>query len=128
MIQASRSTGLRDHVYDHVKQLLFTGIYRPGMQIEVEKIAGTLDVSRQPVMDALKRLNFEGFVTIVPQVGCRVRTYRAEEVTDFFRVVADVEALSAELAAKRAMPDDIVRMQVISAQIATVAKSQRSAI
>jgi DNA-binding GntR family transcriptional regulator len=127
MIQANRSTGLRDHVYEHVKQLLFTGAYRPGMQIEVEKIASDLSVSRQPVMDALKRLNFDGFVTIIPQVGCHVRAYRPEEISDFFRIVAEVEPLAIELAAKRATPDDIVRMQIISGQIGAMAKSQREA-
>ena len=51
MNEANRSVGLRGHVYEHVKHLLFTGAYRPGMQIEVEKIASSLDVSRQPVME-----------------------------------------------------------------------------
>src|SRR5262245_65233875 len=120
MVQETRTVGRRDHVYEHIKQLMFAGVYRPGMQIEVEKIAGDLDVSRQPVMDALKRLNFDGFVTIIPQVGCRVRTYKPEEVSDFFRIVASVEALAVELAAKRATPDDITRMQILSGQIGHV--------
>lgn len=126
MIQASRSTGLRDHVYEHLKQLLFTGAYKPGTQIEVEKIASELSVSRQPVMDALKRLNFDGFVTIVPQVGCHVRIYRPDEVSDFFRIVSEVEPLAVELAAKRATPENIARMQIVSEQIGSVTQSQRS--
>jgi len=111
-----------------MKHLLFTSAFRPGMQIDVEKIADDLDVSRQPVMDALKRLNFEGFVTIIPQVGCKVRTYRPEEVSDFFRIVAEVEPLAIEIAAQRATPEDIARMQIISAQIGAMAKSKRSAL
>jgi DNA-binding GntR family transcriptional regulator len=79
-------------------------------------------------MDALKRLNFEGFVTIIPQVGCKVRTYRPEEVSDFFRIVAEVEPLAIEIAAQRATPEDIARMQIISAQIGAMAKSKRSAL
>jgi len=128
MSPANRSVGLRDHVYEHMKHLLFTSAFRPGMQIDVEKIADDLDVSRQPVMDALKRLNFEGFVTIIPQVGCKVRTYRPEEVSDFFRIVAEVEPLAIEIAAQRATPEDIARMQIISAQIGAMAKSKRSAL
>jgi DNA-binding GntR family transcriptional regulator len=128
MSPANRSVGLRDHVYEHMKHLLFTSAYRPGMQIDVEKIAGDLDVSRQPVMDALKRLNFEGFVTIIPQVGCKVRTYRPEEVSDFFRIVAEVEPLAIEIAAQRATSEDVARMQIISAQIGAMAKSKRGAM
>ncbi len=126
-MQESRTVGLRDQVYEHIKQLLFAGVYGPGSQVLVEKIASELDVSRQPVMDALKRLNFEGFVTIIPQVGCRIRVYKPEEVSDFFHIVADVEAFAVELACKRKTPEDIVRMQVVSGQIGGVAKSARAA-
>lgn len=126
-MQESRTVGLRDQVYEHIKQLLFAGVYGPGSQVLVEKIASELDVSRQPVMDALKRLNFEGFVTIIPQVGCRIRVYKLEEVSDFFHIVADVEAFAVELACKRRTAEDIVRMQVISGQIGGVAKSTRPA-
>jgi DNA-binding GntR family transcriptional regulator len=127
MVEHSRKSGLRDYVYEHVKQLLLEGGCRPGTQILVEKLASDLEVSRQPVMDALKRLEFEGFVSIIPQVGCRVRSYRPNEVQDFFLVVAEAEALVAGLAARRAKPDDIVRMQLISGQIGNIAKTPRSA-
>jgi DNA-binding GntR family transcriptional regulator len=122
-----RKFGLTDHVYDHIKkQLLVGGVYRSGT-IPVEEIAVELRVSRQPVMDALKRLSIEGFVSITPQVGCRVRSYQPEEVRDFFLLVAAGEALVAELAARRVEVDDIIPLRLVSGEIGSLAKTRRNA-
>lgn len=116
-----------ERVYSHLKEALLDGVHRAGAAIVVEKIAAELQVSRQPVMDALKRLSNEGFVTIVPQVGCRVREYGREEIQDFFHLVAAGEALVAELAAQRARAEDLPPMKIVSAQIGNIARTRRSA-
>jgi hypothetical protein len=45
-----------------------------------------LDVSKQPIMDALRRLASDGLVEIIPQVGCRIPVHEPQDVTDFFAV------------------------------------------
>lgn len=109
--------GLTDHVYEEVKEQLFESRFGRDGWLKVEDLAAELEVSRQPVMDSLKRLSFEGFVTIVPQVGCRVRAYTNEEIHDFYMLFAFGEGLVAELAAARATPDDIVTLREISHRI-----------
>lgn len=108
---------LSDHVYQQMKDWLFQSRYGRAGRLPVEDIAQELGVSRQPVMDALKRLEHEGFVEIVPQVGCKVREYTLEETADFFLLFADAEGIVAELAARRATSDDVIKLQVISGQI-----------
>jgi DNA-binding GntR family transcriptional regulator len=100
-----------------VKEQVLDGVYPRDNWLLVEQIAASLEVSRQPVMDALKRLSIEGFITIIPQVGCRIRSYTVEEITDFYRLFAEGEGLVAELAAERASEQDVLTLQVISAQI-----------
>jgi DNA-binding GntR family transcriptional regulator len=112
-----RRGGLAEHVYAHVKEQVLDGVYPRDNWLLVEQIAASLEVSRQPVMDALKRLSIEGFITIIPQVGCRIRSYTVEEITDFYRLFAEGEGLVAELAAERASEQDVLTLQVISAQI-----------
>lgn len=84
--------------------------------VPVDELASELQVSRQPVMDAVKRLAIEGFVTIVPQVGCKVRGYAAAEIDEFFMLFAHCESVVAGLAAQRATAVDVVKLQVISDQ------------
>lgn len=120
----SKRGGLVDVVYEHVKNGLLNHEFHGGGWLPVDKIAADLEVSRQPVMDALKRLALEGFVTIVPQVGCRVRQYSAEEISDFYQLFAFGESLVAELAAKRVSAEDIIKLRVISEQIGMLSKSK----
>lgn len=108
---------LADHVYDELKGMLFESRFAPGDWIPVDEVAGELNVSRQPVMDAVKRLAIEGFVVVVPQVGCKVREYSGDEIHEFFDLFAEGEAVVAELAAKRATADDVVKLQIMSGQI-----------
>src|SRR5262245_57451401 len=117
----SRRGGLSERAYEHVKEMLVTGRANSSEWFPIEDIASRLEMSRQPVMDALRRLSIEGFVEIVPQVGCRPRKPSLQEVQDFFRLFSEGEALIAALAAERADDDDILGMQLTSAQIGALA-------
>jgi len=109
--------GLADHVYEEIKGMLFESRFGRGGWLPVDELAGELSVSRQPVMDAMKRLAIEGFVDVVPQVGCKVREYSSEEIHEFFILFADCEAIVARLAAERATADDITHLKIVSGQI-----------
>ena len=116
-LKHARRGGLSERAYDHLKEMLVTGAVTDEQWFPIDEIAQQLDMSRQPVMDALRRLSIEGFVEIVPQVGCRPRRPEINEIRDFFRLFAEGEAIIAELAAERADPNVILTMRLISAQI-----------
>jgi DNA-binding GntR family transcriptional regulator len=108
---------LAEKAYLHIKGLLLEGDLRPGDRLPTDELAAKLKISRQPVMDAIRRLASEGFVDIVPQVGSRVRQSSEDEIRDFFRLFAAGEALIAELAATRASASDVTNLRMLSNQI-----------
>lgn len=108
---------LVDQAYRHIKSLLLDGLVRDQNWFAIDEIAVGLGISRQPVMDAMKRLSLEGFIEIVPQVGCRVKSASTSEIADFFRLFAASEGLIGQLAAERATRDDLLRLKLLSAQI-----------
>lgn len=120
-LKNARRGGLSERAYEHLKEMLVTGTVTDEQWFPIDEIATQLGTSRQPVMDALRRLSIEGFVEIVPQVGCRPRRPEINEVRDFFRLFAEGEAIIAELAAARADPTAIMTMRLISAQIGALA-------
>ena len=101
--------------------MLFESRFGRGGWLPVDELAVELQVSRQPVMDAMKRLAIEGFVDVVPQVGCKVREYSTAEIHEFFILFADCEAIVARLAAERATPEDITHLRIVSGQIEQLA-------
>lgn len=103
--------------YDHIKRQLLTGRFALSGILPVENIAAELEISRQPVMEAMKRLASEGFIDIIPQVGCRPVRADPECVGDHFRLFAATEGLLAELAADRWRGRELAVVQDVSATI-----------
>jgi DNA-binding GntR family transcriptional regulator len=107
---AFKRTTLAEHCYESVLEQLLDGSLRPGEQLPIETLCTSLGVSRHPLMEAVKRLEYEGFITIAPQVGCRVVETDASDVHDFFGFFAAAEALCARHAAERRTPEGARRM------------------
>lgn len=112
-----QKTGLGIQVYQHVKQLLLDGVLQLDTLMPIDAIADDLGVSRQPVMEAVRRLALEGFVTITPQVGSFPRRYELHEMVDFFRVFAEAECVCVGIACQRATPALIKPLKSVSVEI-----------
>lgn len=91
----------RDEVYNCIVSLLLSARIRFGERLLVKELGAELGVSRQPIMAALNRLDAEGFVQIIPQVGCEVINPGRAEIADFYLMFERMEGLLAELAAAR---------------------------
>lgn len=107
-----------DRAYNALKTAIMDGEYRPGEQIVVSKLTSPVRASRQPLMEALKRLENEGLVEIIPQVGCRVaQPLSIQEIRDFYDIFALVEAFVSKLSAARRTKQDVENLQLISLEM-----------
>jgi DNA-binding GntR family transcriptional regulator len=71
----------------------------------------------QPMRAALGQLRALGFVTVTPQVGCRVVSPSVDDIRDFFRLFARMEGVIASLAAERHAVPELLRLHVIHRSI-----------
>lgn len=111
-------TGARaDAAYDHLRTWLLEGDLNPGDKLSVVALTRRLSCSRVPVMAALKRLESDGFVRIVPQVGCHVVTPGAQEARDFFTLFAAVEGTIHAFAAARRDAEDVAAFKAVCAEV-----------
>lgn len=106
-----------ERVYSVLKERLLDGRYRPGERLNADGLAAELEVSRQPVFDAFKRLSTEGLVSVKPHVGCHVATYDIADVRDYFNMFAAVEGAAAALAAERRSDEALKTLRRLHAQI-----------
>ncbi len=126
MLETARRGRLAEYAYDYTKRMLFDGRLAPGAKLRVEDVVASLQTSRQPVMDAFKRLASEGYLEITPQVGCRVIVPNPAEIADFFLILGAVQGLAAEIAAERHTPDEIATLAAITDQIEALADKAMS--
>ncbi|MCF7550831.1 GntR family transcriptional regulator [Pseudonocardia sp. WMMC193] len=104
-------------VYDGIKQRLLEGAVPAGTRLRVDELKAAFGVSKQPVMEALRRLSTEGLVEIIPQVGCQVCSYPQREVEDFFQLFAGMEGTITEIAAARRTDAQLARLAEVEGRI-----------
>ncbi|MEH0473905.1 GntR family transcriptional regulator [Streptomyces sp. B21-097] len=107
---------LRDRVYEALLELITTRALRPGQHLVESELAGHLGVSRQPVREALQRLNTEGWVDLRPAQGAFVHEPTEEEADQLLTVRTLLEAEAARLAATGAGEADVEALAEIVAQ------------
>jgi DNA-binding GntR family transcriptional regulator len=90
---------LRERVYEALLELITTRALQPGQHLVESELAGHLGVSRQPVREALQRLNTEGWVDLRPAQGAFVHEPTAQEADQLLTVRTLLEAEAARLAA-----------------------------
>ncbi|MDQ0584451.1 GntR family transcriptional regulator [Streptomyces rishiriensis] len=107
---------LRDRVYEALLELITTRALQPGQHLVESELATHLGVSRQPVREALQRLNTEGWVDLRPAQGAFVHEPTEDEADQLLTVRTLLEAEAARLAAARADKAGIEALDEILAQ------------
>ncbi|MEU3985421.1 GntR family transcriptional regulator [Streptomyces sp. NPDC026672] len=105
-----RPEPMRDRVYDALLELISTRSLLPGQRLVETELASRLGVSRQPVREALQRLNTEGWVDLRPAQGAFVHEPTGEETDQLFVVRTLLETEAARLAATAPSSADLERL------------------
>jgi len=108
-----RPAPLRQAVYEALVEMIVTRALKPGQHLVEGELADQLGVSRQPVREALQRLQVEGWVELRPAHGAFVHEPTSEEVDHLLAVRVVLEAESARLAAVAPSPSDIKELRRI---------------
>lgn len=96
---------LRDIVFNTLRQAILKGDLAPGERLMEVSLANRLGVSRTPVREAIRKLELEGLVLMVPRRGAEVAKISEKNLRDVLEVRRTLEELAVELASKR-MTDD----------------------
>ena len=102
-----RPAPLRHAVYDVIAEMIVNGELQPGEHLVENELAAQLGVSRQPVREALQRLQSEGWIDLRPALGAFVHVPTDDEADQLLTTRTLLEAESARLAARRATPEDV---------------------
>ncbi|MEU5098073.1 GntR family transcriptional regulator [Streptomyces sp. NPDC020996] len=107
---------LRDRVYEALLELIATRALQPGRHLVESELAGRLGISRQPVREALQRLNTEGWVDLRPAQGAFVHEPTEREADQLLTVRTLLEAEAARLAAADADGDGVAVLEELCAE------------
>jgi len=102
---------LEELAYEDIRRAIVQGKLAPGQRIRINAIAAAAGISRVPVMQALRRLETEGFVRIAPHKEAVVTELSPEETRERFLLMTTLETLCLREAAGRLTPDLLKRLR-----------------
>ena len=92
---------LRDVVFNTLRQAIITGEFAPGERLMEISLANRLGVSRTPVREAIRKLELEGLVIMIPRKGAQVARITEKNLRDVIEIRTVLEEFAAVLACER---------------------------
>lgn len=108
---------LRDVVFDNIRNAILDGTLRPGERLMEIQLSKQLGVSRTPVREAIRKLELEGLVIMVPRKGAYVASISKKEVLDILELRIGLESMAARLAAERISEMEVEELEKISSKL-----------
>jgi DNA-binding GntR family transcriptional regulator len=101
---------LRQQVLEALRRAIVSGRLAPGQRLTERALIEMLGVSRTVIREALRQIEAEGLVEIIPNKGPVVRKLSATEAKDLYRIRAVLEGLAARLFAENADEEDVAEL------------------
>ena len=102
---------LRDVVFNTLRQAILKGELEPGERLMEIQLAERLGVSRTPIREAIRKLELEGLVLMIPRKGAEVAKISARSLRGVLEVRRALEELAIELACQRMSEEDVGNLQ-----------------
>lgn len=107
---------LRDVVFNTLRQAILKNELAPGERLMEIQLAERLGVSRTPIREAIRKLELEGLVLMIPRKGAEVAKISEKSLRDVLEVRRSLEELAIELACQRIAESEVGQLE--DAQIA----------
>ncbi len=102
---------LRELVLEAIREAIINGDLKPRERLMEIQLAEELGVSRTPIREALRKLEMEGFIVMVPRKGAYVADLSFKDIADVFEIRSALESLAAGLAAERITDEELEEME-----------------
>ena len=102
---------LRELVTDNIRQAIINGDFPPGMRLMELQLAADLGVSRTPIREAIRKLELEGLIVMIPRRGAYVANFSIKDINEVYEIRTALEVLAAGLAAERINEKELEEME-----------------
>lgn len=110
-MSGKQDPSLRGRVYESIREDILGGRYAQNTELKEAAIGAELGVSRTPVREALRQLELEGLVKIIPNRGAYVNMITSKDVQDIYVIRAMLEGLCARWATEEITPEQLDGME-----------------
>jgi len=97
MLESNNYYTLSEIVYEKIKDSIINHRYESGCRLYLKNLSEEMNVSMIPVREALKKLEQEGLIDIIPNKGAIVKTYTIEDLIEIYDLRRQLESLAVEI-------------------------------
>ncbi len=108
---------LREVVAETLREAIVNGALKPGERLMEIQLAEELGVSRTPVREAIRKLELEGFVVMIPRRGTYVADLSIKDINEVFEIRTALDVLAAGLAVERITEDELEQLERLLVEI-----------
>ena len=108
---------LRELVCENIRQAIIDGTISTGEPIMEIQQADHMGISRTPVREAIRKLELEGFVVMIPRRGTYVADISIKDINEVYEIRTSLDVLAAGLAAERINDDELETLQRLLVEI-----------
>lgn len=109
-IKINKNRTLREFIAETIRNSILKGDLKPGLKISEPSLATQFGISRTPVREALRQLDSEGFLQIIPRRGARIAPLSEKDIREFYEIKAVLEGYAARLAVTRITDKELDKM------------------
>jgi len=114
---------LRDIVCELLRDAITNGVLEPGERLMELQLAEEMGVSRTPLREAMRKLELEGYIVMMPRRGTFVANMSIRDINEIFEIRTALESLSSGLAAERITQEELERLQRLMLKISGYVKA-----
>ncbi|GGD70640.1 GntR family transcriptional regulator [Microbacterium murale] len=107
-----------EQAYTILKTKIMDGVFAPGHRLVIDQLGREYNISSVPWRESLRRLEAEGWVDIVPNVGALVKTFDTGSWKRSIRLLARLEGLATALSAVNLTADDLAKARGLNRDMA----------
>jgi DNA-binding GntR family transcriptional regulator len=107
---------LRDVIFDTLREAIIVGELKPGERLMEVQLAQKMGVSRTPVREAIRKLELEGLVEMLPRKGAHIADLSVKDIMDVLEVRATLDGLASSLSASRITDEEIKELKHVQSQ------------
>lgn len=93
-----------------IREAIIKGQFKPGERLKQSDLAEKLGVSRMPIREALRKLETEGLITLVPHKGAIVKTIKLEDIKEVYALRAQLERMALLQSADNLSSEDLKQL------------------
>ncbi len=115
---------LRDLVFHTLRRAIMQGDLKPGERLMEIKLANRMGVSRTPIREAIRMLELEGLVVMIPRKGAQVAKITEKDLKDVLEVRMGLEQLAVKYASMRITDEQLEALSNASRQFEQAVKAE----